>query len=718
LGDSADVLRTPQAPSAKRARTHDGDTSLFSSVLSFPGRIYDWMTTKVNIFSVGRRGPAPTPTTDEDVSSDDTDGGGAAVDADSDQPIDMSRRRIEEPVREDPPLLDLTRDDQDEKDEIQIVEERLVSPAGAKEPSTIPFGAMSYGPLFQRQHTFNIVTRERREKDRARAHPKSIYEAVRKSKLKAATRPAVDTSFWLSKTSKGSRLPPQEPLLFKAKRTTPFKPSVSRGTPKIDPKSFVKPDEYNQYATILYGKNSGVQFSPYGAFNTSSLKKLSRSSLFSFTRKQKSSAVAIGAISVQKFTSPGQEKEIVSSARKAEPAEVVALKDEEEPRAVTPPAASTSSAPLRPSSRPSPTSPKPFKPKNLRSQPDADVIEIIDIYSPPGSPKKDTSSCDDAMPRRCQYKEEVDLNPLIKDDFLTQLRSKYVTLNEESERLIREAKISDKHNHELTEKMLKNVVERTRRHLKLSEVAIEDPPPVIESSESEEEEEEEEIKLPEITDEMEEVIQYASQSRGETLVDAHTIKITRKDIDTLKGLNWLNDEVINFYMQMIVARSKDNDNWPKVYATNTFFYPKLMQSGHSALKRWTRKVDIFAQDLMIIPVHLGMHWCLATIDFKKKGVFYYDSMGGNNNQCLNALLKYLQDEHLDKKKSTFDISDWKAVIVKEIPQQMNGSDCGMFTCKFAEYLSRNAPITFSQADMPYFRKRIIYEIVKNQLIHP
>ena len=57
----------------------------------------------------------------------------------------------------------------------------------------------------------------------------------------------------------------------------------------------------------------------------------------------------------------------------------------------------------------------------------------------------------------------------------------------------------------------------------------------------------------------------------------------------------------------------------QVYATNTFFYPKLMQSGHSALKRWTRKVDIFAQDLMIIPVHLGMHWCLATIDFKKKG---------------------------------------------------------------------------------------------------
>jgi len=58
------------------------------------------------------------------------------------------------------------------------------------------------------------------------------------------------------------------------------------------------------------------------------------------------------------------------------------------------------------------------------------------------------------------------------------------------------------------------------------------------------------------------------------------------------------------------------------------------------------------------------------------------------------------------------------VIAKEIPQQMNGSDCGMFTCKFAEYISRRARFTFSQKDMPYFRQRMIYEIVQNDLIHP
>lgn len=136
------------------------------------------------------------------------------------------------------------------------------------------------------------------------------------------------------------------------------------------------------------------------------------------------------------------------------------------------------------------------------------------------------------------------------------------------------------------------------------------------------------------------------------------------------------------------------------------------------VRRWTKKVDLFSYDLILIPVHLGMHWCLAVIDIENKGVFYYDSMGGNNRDAVRALLSYLEQEHMDKKKQPFDTSGFQAEIVKDIPQQMNGSDCGMFTCKFAEYLSRRAPISFTQEDMPYFRQRMIYEIVSNDLLHP
>lgn len=87
----------------------------------------------------------------------------------------------------------------------------------------------------------------------------------------------------------------------------------------------------------------------------------------------------------------------------------------------------------------------------------------------------------------------------------------------------------------------------------------------------------------------------------------------------LSGLNWLNDEVINFYMNMIIERGK-NPKWPKTYAFNTFFYVKLLNTGPQSLRRWTKKVDIFSHDIICVPIHLGMHWCMAIIDFRDKSI--------------------------------------------------------------------------------------------------
>lgn len=41
-------------------------------------------------------------------------------------------------------------------------------------------------------------------------------------------------------------------------------------------------------------------------------------------------------------------------------------------------------------------------------------------------------------------------------------------------------------------------------------------------------------------------------------------EITRRDLLTLKGLDWLNDEVINFYMNLICERARNDENLPKV----------------------------------------------------------------------------------------------------------------------------------------------------------
>ena len=162
------------------------------------------------------------------------------------------------------------------------------------------------------------------------------------------------------------------------------------------------------------------------------------------------------------------------------------------------------------------------------------------------------------------------------------------------------------------------------------------------------------------------MIRRAEQCQGEVLINAHKIPITVEDISTLSGLEWLNDKILDFYLQvehrdsvyddtihifplqMIEWRSRTGRFCP-VLAFTTYFYPKLKDGGHASVQRWTKKVDIFSYSLILVPVHLGKHWCLATIDMNKKAITYYDSLGGDKTACVESLAEYLKVEHLDKK---------------------------------------------------------------------
>lgn len=102
------------------------------------------------------------------------------------------------------------------------------------------------------------------------------------------------------------------------------------------------------------------------------------------------------------------------------------------------------------------------------------------------------------------------------------------------------------------------------------------------------------------------------------------------------------------------------------------------------------------------------------------------SYGGSCHQCSpqfiafspNTFRQYLKQESLDKKRKEFDTNGWQLFSKKsqEIPQQMNGSDCGMFACKYADCITKDRPINFTQQHMPYFRKRMVWEILHRKLL--
>ncbi|XP_043276060.1 sentrin-specific protease 1-like [Venturia canescens] len=186
-------------------------------------------------------------------------------------------------------------------------------------------------------------------------------------------------------------------------------------------------------------------------------------------------------------------------------------------------------------------------------------------------------------------------------------------------------------------------------------------------------------------------------------------KINEEDLKTLDGKKWLNDEVINRYFELILKKNQ------KTFAFGTFFFSRLISGGFSAVQRWTKKFNIFDFDLVLIPLHLGAHWCLATIDLKTKKIQYFDSLMGKNREYATIIFEYLIMEAANKKQSSFDPKQWSIVIKRDIPKQLNNFDCGVFVCSFAEYEASGREIDFCQKDMAAKRQKIIRSLIEGKL---
>lgn len=276
-----------------------------------------------------------------------------------------------------------------------------------------------------------------------------------------------------------------------------------------------------------------------------------------------------------------------------------------------------------------------------------------------------------------------------------------------------------------------------------------------------------------LSPDMERELSNILNSSNQLLVTGFSMNVYTNDLYTLCGQNWLNDvvseaffsghtlqshhfsfQVIEFYLNLIVLRAQNEQNPSSVYAFSTFFFTRLFKG--STLGRWANKLNFFSYDLLLVPIHHCSHWRLAVINFnfyhfcffltlyhfqvinmKTKSIEYYDSLGFAFPQCIDLLVRFLEAESIAKQKTELNLSEWKLVYkIPNIPQQENSFDCGVFACKYADYVARGRPISFtqvshcqlslpkpnrlfflfSQKHIPYFRKCMMYEIIKKKLL--
>ncbi|TVU20930.1 hypothetical protein EJB05_30536, partial [Eragrostis curvula] len=225
-----------------------------------------------------------------------------------------------------------------------------------------------------------------------------------------------------------------------------------------------------------------------------------------------------------------------------------------------------------------------------------------------------------------------------------------------------------------------------------------------------------------LTDEDEDIVRHAlhGRNRREKLAvhEASNIVITREILQCLNDKEWLNDEVINLYLDLLKEREQREPNkFLKCHFFSTFFYKKLSSGGYDykAVRRWTTKrklgYNLMECDKIFVPIHKEVHWCLAVINIRDKKFQYLDSLGSMDMKVLRNLARYLVDEVKDKSGQQIDALSWKQEGVKNLPLQENGWDCGMFMLKYIDFYSRDMNLIFGQKHMRYFRRRTAKEIL-------
>jgi len=242
---------------------------------------------------------------------------------------------------------------------------------------------------------------------------------------------------------------------------------------------------------------------------------------------------------------------------------------------------------------------------------------------------------------------------------------------------------------------------------------------------------------------------------GEKLVYAFNMRLLRKDLQTLRQGEELNDEVINFWFELLRERSLHLCNGSGAGASagprrrdlfvNTYFMPKLMGGpggyNYANVRRWMRPkllskkygaVDsIFDFERVIIPVHVrNSHWCLAVVYINNRRIQYFDSLNDLGTEECNALLRWLDDESQLRLGRPLggtggEVGGWEVVPTQPgTPQQDNCFDCGVFTCTAADFCSAlpvpasegdvGTWMKYSQADMPHFRQRMACRILEGK----
>ncbi|KAL3148578.1 hypothetical protein ABBQ38_014010 [Trebouxia sp. C0009 RCD-2024] len=231
------------------------------------------------------------------------------------------------------------------------------------------------------------------------------------------------------------------------------------------------------------------------------------------------------------------------------------------------------------------------------------------------------------------------------------------------------------------------------------------------------------------------------------------VELTEHDLSRLDDNEFLNDTVIDFYAKWI-QEHLDPEQQLKFHFFNTFFFKKLTeksapkkptptiiealgregtpdndagkpltagQRNHLRVKAWTKGVDIFSKDFLLIPIHDALHWsliivCHPGLDFdssdRRPYILHLDSMEGSCHnlatisKALRAYLNYEWQRKLEEEDVSSVPAGWaqkhpgeKHIFGAEtmpgksahVPRQEDYCNCGLFVLAYMDFWTHAPP---------------------------
>ena len=186
-----------------------------------------------------------------------------------------------------------------------------------------------------------------------------------------------------------------------------------------------------------------------------------------------------------------------------------------------------------------------------------------------------------------------------------------------------------------------------------------------------------------------------SPDSEKVVIRKFAIDMTVKKLLCLREKTWLNDEVVNFYMELLQERSgprpSSKSHKPiKTFFFSSFMYAKLVEKSeydYSRVAKWSKKLNIRKCGRIILPINIqNTHWALVAIFMATEQIHFYDAKYENssdsetilhnvrqwicdeliNDELINdKLLNKHSDELLNKPKITAKITaymkDWTLI---------------------------------------------------------